>query len=229
MRVATATFVMLAPLVVAKPATGCSYSYIPVPVRSTFSVAVVDREQPVADMTVTISAEKDIEQTLLTGVTDRNGTVNFQGLQPGSYYVSVERAGLGSTALVVVDSSKEGTEELRLTWPEGQVVRTHALSGVLHGSFANKSDSRVYNIAFPVYAPLRAARLTALDAKNGRRVWDGLTDGNGTFAAPQLSVGLYVLHVEESEFTDPKAWTKLEATSPSRSVTTCPWEPWTWS
>lgn len=213
MRIVGVTF---ATLMLAHAAQACSRVSIPTKVGSDFGVRVSDRGRPIVGIQVKLdkynATTDDIAQEQQLVLTDYDGTVRFSSLEPGQYFVSVQRGSVGSDRLVEVGGVPEAERQrlVEFEWPGRTILKSQTVSGRLSAWLSNTTDSHAYNIAFPIWGPLKEAALVLLDANNGQPVWKGATDNLGRFMAPGVKAGLYILEMRDSRAHEPKSFFEID-------------------
>lgn len=213
--------VVVATLLLVQTAQACSRVSIPTKVGPDFAVHVSDRGKPVVGIQVRLekydpTGDEDISQEQQLGLTDDDGTLRFSALEPGQYFVSVQRSGVGSDRLIEVGGFPEEDRQrlIEFEWPGRTILKSQTVSGRPSAWLSNTTGSHAYNIAFPIWGPLKEAALVLLDANNGQPVWKGATDHLGRFMAPGVKAGLYILEMRESRAHEPRSFFEIDDAIP---------------
>ena len=119
--------------------------------------------------------------TIDSVVSDSNGSANFEGRNPGTYFISTEKAGVYGARgdLEVAAQDPKARNTLLLGWPLAEIVTVKKLSGqlALEGT------------------ALRGIHVTLINAENERPLSTISPDEHRNFQFGDLPDALYVLHI----------------------------------
>ncbi|HKF21826.1 MAG TPA: hypothetical protein VKE93_09665 [Candidatus Angelobacter sp.] len=174
-------------LVSAASVIACSISVPRYKVQSSFLVIVEHQKAPISGIEVALYRDQGTNvsdaRPLLTRFSDTDGTIKFEGLAPGPYFIEIRAPGGGEAAYLNVGAAhKEGSRnEIKLQWPRVDLVKAKALKGRLVSNDAHK--------------PFASVRVKLW--KPGTQVALGnLTAGqDGRFEFSQNEPGIYILEV----------------------------------
>jgi hypothetical protein len=181
----------------------CARSFAQHKVGSTFVVETSYDGHAMPGIEIEISREMDKEPYhvhLMSVTSNETGQGVVRGITPGRYFVGVEHAGVGGDAVeltVVGDGEVDGSVEnsLQLNWPNMKVFKVRRIAGTL---FRTPFDPTKQSVE----PPLAGSKLTLRSARTGTQEGESAVRNDGSFAFPDLTPGLYIVHIKQEHLTE---------------------------
>ena len=150
--------------------------------HSDFVAKVAFNGTPMADVTVVLepdeSAPTAVSAEPISRRTDSDGIAEFNAIQPGEYWISVDELLFESLATVTVDPDATDTEDVKLEWPSvSEAVRN------VRGTLISAESS----------TPLAGVRVELLDIRTSQVLGATWTDLAGFYEIPFADRGIYAL------------------------------------
>jgi hypothetical protein len=163
--------------------------------RASFTIQVNHQGRPIPGVGVKVMSFGDKNVERFSGETGVEGTVAVTDLPPGSYWIDVEKMGIGAAHHcfhVRGKSSRKAKRSMKYDWGDSP----HATVTEIRGKFVHRRPGQggtpLWNALHPLESPVAKAPLELKDPLTGT-LTSTVTDDQGAFGFDAVPDGIYVL------------------------------------
>jgi hypothetical protein len=173
-----------------------------VEMRRHFVVKVEHGDKRLPGVSVWVASTTE-GRRLLSGITNKDGTVSFTDLPPGEYWLTAELLGIiaGSQCFHIGShTTRKAKKTLSYNWGD-LAPGVSEIAGQLIRQQPGQGGTPFWNQLHPVEVPIGEAALKLYDPLIGE-VRSTVSDVNGHFSIRGVPEGTYVLHVDSGTTRD---------------------------
>jgi hypothetical protein len=188
-------------------AAACSSSSSRTAIGRSFLVNVSDRGRPVVGLQIELTTEgKKKDHAVAIFKTDAKGSVQFENVRAGRYFVGIKQPAFGYSEEIRVmqHPPKESAKGLAFEWPGWKPLSTTTVSGSITG-VARTDRGLLLDTTAPIYSSVVGAKLTLMNALSDKPVEMQISSDAGRFEFHAVPAGLYLLRVE-TPVSQPPRW-----------------------